>query len=439
MSPPPNARQQSGITDTDALEKIMSRFDRMEERYDRMEERYDQMGKYSDEKLTEIQTSLASITERSERDNRKTHEAMQGLQRKQVEDSQRITQLERIITTHEIQQRRINIKTAEWFDNCKLRNIKIDGKIEEQTENLTEYVQKLAEELGCRKVQRDQILVAERVGKYQQQQTARGYPPRPRPILVTFSSVDVRNDLYYARTKLKGVANQYKNIYINDDICLETRRARDDYRSVAAVAKTAGHSVRIHSDGVIINERKYRHDETHLLPEGCTLEDAKTIVKGGEIYFHSQHSFLSNFYPAPITVNGTNYPTAEHLYQATKSLECGDRNAAREVRQSLSALDAKRVADRVKTTPEWNQKKDQTLQKILSEKFTQNPHLADRLLETGEKVLNEATADYHFGIGATLHSNLIGSKTYKGDNVLGKLLAKVRTQLRKESTTPTTT
>lgn len=42
-------------------------------------------------------------------------------------------------------------------------------------------------------------------------------------------------------------------------------------------------------------------------------------------FFDKRYSFLSNFYPTPITDNGIIYPTNEHFFQAMKTTDVEER------------------------------------------------------------------------------------------------------------------
>ena len=65
-------------------------------------------------------------------------------------------------------------------------------------------------------------------------------------------------------------------------------------------------------------------------------------------------------------------------------------------------------------------------------KFSQNPHLKNKLLETGDKILVEASPyDRIWGIGmAKNNKNILDSSKWRGKNLLGKALMKVRNCLK---------
>jgi len=143
--------------------------------------------------------------------------------------------------------------------------------------------------------------------------------------------------------------------------------------------------------------------------------------------FHGQYRFLSNFYPAPIMdKTGIVYPTAEHAYQAQKTL-------IDSVRIQISALptpgDAKRYwkAHKDEIRKDWDDVKIQSMALVLWHKFNQHPELADRLIHTGDMALIEYNNwhDLYWGVcTCAIHRKM-------GKNTLGTLLAHIRSMLIK--------
>ena len=142
-----------------------------------------------------------------------------------------------------------------------------------------------------------------------------------------------------------------------------------------------------------------------------------------------KYHFLSNFYPCEIQWGdeGFVYPSSEHLYVAFK---CGyfEPNYAAEIYITelikLSAGGAKKLGSRKTINKEeWDNIKVDVMYKILKTKFTQNPKLKKKLLKTGDKHIQEGNwwGDTFWGVDL---------KTGKGENVLGKLLMIVRSELK---------
>ena len=131
---------------------------------------------------------------------------------------------------------------------------------------------------------------------------------------------------------------------------------------------------------------------------------------------------FTNFYRAPIQVDGCTWPTTEHYFQAQKFVGTPYVDA---VRKLPSARDAFQFARDPKVSrwrrSDWESVKDDVMLKALHMKFRQHEKLRRKLLETGEKKLIEHTSnDSYWGDGGD------GS----GRNMLGKLLMQVRKDLK---------
>jgi len=129
--------------------------------------------------------------------------------------------------------------------------------------------------------------------------------------------------------------------------------------------------------------------------------------------------FLSNFYPAVIIYDGITYPTVEHAYQASKTLNMSVR---RDISQLPTPGGAKRAGRRLILRPGWDDMKIGVMDIILHRKF-EIPHLRQSLLDTGNAYLIE---------GNTWGDTYWGVCNERGQNHLGKLLMKIRAELAQE-------
>lgn len=72
---------------------------------------------------------------------------------------------------------------------------------------------------------------------------------------------------------------------------------------------------------------------------------------------------------------------------------------------------------------------------ILQNKYQQNPELATKLVNTGQRQLHEATSDNKWSTGAELASKTLLNSDWKGQDIMGKLLETVRSDLLVRQTT----
>lgn len=138
--------------------------------------------------------------------------------------------------------------------------------------------------------------------------------------------------------------------------------------------------------------------------------------------FTGPYAFLSNFALCNIELDGEEYDSVEHAYQAAKTL---DENERYIVRSAIWPRDAKRAGRRVTLRPDWEQIKVQVMWSLVWQKFTRpdrrgRNYLADRLLDTQLEVLVE---------GNTWGDQVWGVYNGHGLNLLGNILMQVRAHL----------
>lgn len=133
--------------------------------------------------------------------------------------------------------------------------------------------------------------------------------------------------------------------------------------------------------------------------------------------FSGKYEFLSNMYPIILEVDGELYPSAEHAFQAMKSL---DKNERISISVCRSAKEAKQAGRLVDLRPDWEDVKVDMMYKVLKAKFS-DPELAQKLRDTEGNTLVEYNTwgDDFWGV------NTKG----QGRNMLGQLLMKVREEL----------
>ena len=143
--------------------------------------------------------------------------------------------------------------------------------------------------------------------------------------------------------------------------------------------------------------------------------------------FRGPHDFLSNFYAADVEFEGAEYPTIEHAFQAAKSLDFAERRA---VKNAKTASEAKRMGRKIKRRADWFDVSLVVMETLVRQKFTRYPELRTKLLETGDAKLIEGNNWNDRFYGAVYDTN---RSEWMGENHLGKILMKVRDELKLEA------
>ena len=144
----------------------------------------------------------------------------------------------------------------------------------------------------------------------------------------------------------------------------------------------------------------------------------KDFIMENEIKgFQGENRWLSNFWPAMVTLDGISYPTTEQAYVAAKTLDP-------EIRKQIAALTtpgkAKRFGRRIEVRPDWENVKLAVMEDLTRQKFN-IPELKEKLLATGDAYIEETNrwGDKFWGVSGGV-----------GQNNLGKIIMKVRDELR---------
>ncbi|WP_157978265.1 MULTISPECIES: NADAR family protein [Nocardia] len=139
--------------------------------------------------------------------------------------------------------------------------------------------------------------------------------------------------------------------------------------------------------------------------------------------FDGPFRFLSNFYPHPFQFRGFDCATSEHVFAGVKTT---DREWIGRILAAPTPQAAKQLGRRAPLRPNWDRDRVLYMRAILHAKFTSDPDLTQRLLDTGDALLIEGNTwgdDYW---GRVLRPGLA---TAVGHNWLGRSLMRLRSEL----------
>lgn len=141
--------------------------------------------------------------------------------------------------------------------------------------------------------------------------------------------------------------------------------------------------------------------------------------------FRGEYAFLSNFSHSLIVIDKDEiWDTAEHLYQASKTLDKNERNR---LYMAVTPGKAKRLGRKVTLRPDWEEIKYDIMLNVVRLKFTQNLKYAYLLYYTQDKKLIEGNTwhDNEWG-----NCNCLKCQDIVGKNYLGKILMQIRAELK---------
>lgn len=138
-----------------------------------------------------------------------------------------------------------------------------------------------------------------------------------------------------------------------------------------------------------------------------------------EIKFYrtrDEYGCFSNFSKHPIIIDGKEWKTTEHYFQAQKFAGTSYEEEIRLLRTPREAAD--RGRDRsLPLRKDWEVVKDDVMRKAVKTKVEKYPEVRSLLKSTGDAtIIEDSAVDWYWGCG----------KDGKGKNMLGKILMEIR-------------
>lgn len=152
------------------------------------------------------------------------------------------------------------------------------------------------------------------------------------------------------------------------------------------------------------------------------------------VYFY--HGIFSNWSPYPADYNEIRFSSSEHLFMYLKAMFFNDEVKAKQIIKAPDYRTAKKLGKKVSGFDEqkWEQVREDMMYKALKAKFDTNADFRQALLSKeymGKTFVEASPYDKIWGIGISVKDASAG-KEWKGNNLLGKVLTKLRDDELKE-------
>ena len=158
------------------------------------------------------------------------------------------------------------------------------------------------------------------------------------------------------------------------------------------------------------------------------------------ICFHNpdeENGYLSNWFLSEFTVGGITFSSMEQYMMYEKAVLFKDQTTAEKILQTDDVAEIKALGRTVQNFDEkvWVKEREGIVYRGVSEKFRQNPELAEKLERTGEEIIAEcAVKDRIWGIGLSMKDeNRLSINKWRGQNLLGRILMRVREDIRNQN------
>ena len=142
----------------------------------------------------------------------------------------------------------------------------------------------------------------------------------------------------------------------------------------------------------------------------------------------------SQWYKSPMIIEGIDYNCCEQYMMHRKALMFGDHAIAEEIMKTSNPKKQKELGRQVQgfNHLEWTIVSQDIVFTANYHKFMQNEMLGDELIETGDRILVEASPyDKIWGIGMSEDDpGIEDPENWKGTNFLGEVLTNVREDIK---------
>ena len=258
----------------------------------------------------------------------------------------------------------------------------------------------------------------ERIGRYN--------PLRVRAVKVKFTDkADVDSLLKNKRSLPRGV---YLNREYSKATEKEQRYLRPLLKAARCIEKYKKKS-RMEGPHLVLDGKHYYRGNLHTLPTELDPFEVTSKSDDSTIAFFGELNPLSNFHEAKFICEGEEFHCSEQYIQWKKAEFFKDRIIEKRILNGTDALDCKEAARDIKNfnKPEWDSKAEELCYEGIKQKFEQNPHLKEVLMDTGNKTLVESCLDNVWGTGKTLSDPACLTPTeWTSIGILGKILMKIR-------------
>ena len=393
---------------------IFLKIDEVFDSYEFMRRDFDELRNslnFSQEKVTECENKIEGMQGRINN----LEQQITTLEREKTELKSQFTNLAEGLLKSEIKLREQNLVfegIAETYgEDASLLHRKITGVL-----NNMMVFNGQAPKIPLRKI--------ERSGAYVKGQT--------RPIVCCFARY---NDV---QTVLKNRTQLPNNVFVHEDYPTQIEDRRRLLRPILNKAKKmteyAG-KCRLIEDKLMINGKVYTAGPTnnlHTLPKVLHPRNAAEKSNDDVHVFFTQGSPLSNFHPATFMKDNVKFVSNEQYIQAKKAETFNDDHSHAKIMEATNPYEIKKLGSRIKdfVKPKWEQVAKQIVMEGCLAKFSQNSHLLEILLETGQKEIGEASKDPFWGIGRSLNDpSVLDKNSWTGENLLGNTLMYIREQL----------
>lgn len=155
-------------------------------------------------------------------------------------------------------------------------------------------------------------------------------------------------------------------------------------------------------------------------------------------YILFKDGVLSNWAYTPYVWRGIKFNTSEHHFMYLKAMHFEDYEAAQKIIKTKTPYEVKVLGRSIRNYDDvdWSTFREQFMTIALTAKFTLDEKSYNTITQLPSKTFAEATKDTIWGIGLYEDDpRAWDESTWKGTNLLGKVLTKIQQELKNDGNT----
>ena len=254
---------------------------------------------------------------------------------------------------------------------------------------------------------------------------------RPRPILLKFLSMSLRNKVWAAKSNLKGT-----QFSLNEDFPKEIRDNRKVLLPYFLAARNhpSVKQCALINDKLIIDSKEYDATKIDTLPFNLSSATShqRYISENSSTAFFGSDSFLSNFHPCVFKHEGIEYSSSEQYFQYKKAIHFNDKITAQRILHTKNPRYIKALSYKIKgfEEREWSSVSKEVMFHGCNMKFGQNENLKTQLKKIPGLLIEANPKDNFWSCGLGIsHPDIAVPEKWPGKNMLGDILYDIKNNI----------
>ena len=199
-------------------------------------------------------------------------------------------------------------------------------------------------------------------------------------VAVVFERMKNRNLTFVKRANLAKNAQ----IYVKQDLHEKTIQATRKLNRISKAANARGIPSSVSLNKITINSVTYNLENLDKLPHSYSLEVLSEVRTTSTLAFDSEDHYLSNHFPCKLYIFNKDFLSSEQAYQWAKASYYGNLLVRTKIENARTAIAAQEYGNELPPSKSWDDVKIEAMTEIVTAKFTQNPSLARKLINTPE-------------------------------------------------------